>query len=81
MKAAKKTSADQNSAYKLEAAARRVKVASMDAPIAGEVKPSGGRIRVKLSGKAISPDRHLMVFGRTSIDIPEFALARKIKMA
>lgn len=77
----KKPISSQISAYKLAAAARRAKVASMDAPILGEVKPSQGRIRVTLSGKAISRNARSGVFGPSSIDIPEFSIARKRKTA
>ncbi len=81
MTALKKTPPGQNSAYKLAAAARRAKVASMGAPIVGEVKPSQGRIRVTLGGKPISRDAKSSVFGPSSIDIPEFSIARKRKTA
>lgn len=77
MSTLKKPTPTQTSAYKLAAAARRAKVASMDAPILGEVKPSQGRIRVTLSGKAISRNARLGLFGPSSIDIPEFSIARK----
>lgn len=77
----KETPPDQNSAYKLAAAARRAKVASIAAPIVGEVKPAQGRIRITLVGKPIGRDRHAAVFGPSSIDIPEFLLARKKKAA
>lgn len=77
----KKPPSNQVSAYKLAAAARRAKVASMDAPILGEVKPSQGRIRVTLSGKAISRNARSGVFGPSSIDIPEFSIVRKRKPA
>ena len=40
MTALKKTAPNNSSAYKLAAAERRSKVASMSAPIVGEVKPS-----------------------------------------
>lgn len=79
MTALKKTSPSPNSAYKLAAAARRAKVASMDALIVGEVKPSQGRISVTLGGKAISRNARSGVFGPFSIDIPEFSSARKRK--
>ncbi|PKB13790.1 hypothetical protein [Janthinobacterium sp. 64] len=81
MTALKKTPPPQNSAYKLAAAARRAKVASMSAPIIGEVKPSQGRIRVTLGGKAISRDARSGLFGPSSIDIPEFSSVRKPKSA
>lgn len=81
MTALKKTPPSQNSAYKLAAATRRAKVASMGAPIVGEVKPTQGRIRVTLSGNPISRDRRASVFGPSSIDIPEFSTARKAKSA
>jgi hypothetical protein len=81
MTALKKTTPILNSAYKLAAAARRAKVASMGAPIAGEVKPSQGRIRVTLGSKAISRNARSEVFGPSSIDIPEFSSARKRKPA
>ena len=79
MIALKKTLPNDNSAYKLAAAARRAKVAVMGVPIVGEVKPSDGRIRVTLSGKSISRDARSGVFGPSSIDIPEFESARKRK--
>lgn len=70
-----------NSAYKLEAAARRSKIASATVPIPGEVKPEQGRIRVTLSGKPITREQHTVVFGPSSIDIPEFSRVRKRKTA
>jgi hypothetical protein len=81
MTALKKTPLSQNSAYKLAAATRRAKVASMGAPIVGEVKSSQGRIRVTLDGKAFSRDARSGVFGPSSIDIPEFSSVRKRKSA
>ncbi|MBX9684007.1 MAG: hypothetical protein K2X41_09490 [Hyphomicrobium sp.] len=81
MTALKKTLPSPNSAYKLAAAARRAKVASVVAPIVGEVKPSQGRIRVTLGGKAISRNARSAVFGPSSIDIPEFSSVRKRKSA
>lgn len=79
MTALKKTSPDQNTAYKLAAAARRAKVAAMTAPLVDEVKPSQGRIRVTLGGKPFTREHQAAVFGPSSIDIPEFAMARKRK--
>lgn len=70
-----------NSAYKLEAAARRVKVASATVPIPGELKPEQGRIRVMLNGKPITGGQKTVVFGPSSIDIPEFSMVRKRKAA
>lgn len=81
MTALKKMPLNQNSAYKLAAAVRRAKVASNGATLIGEVKPSQGRIRVTLGGKAISRDSRSDVFGHSSIDIPEFSIARKRKSA
>ena len=81
MTALKKTPHSQNSSYKLAAAARRAKVASMATPISGEVKPSQGRIRVTLGGKPIRRERQAAVFGPSSIDIPEFSIVRKRKSA
>lgn len=81
MTALKKTPPIQNSAYKLAAAARRAKVASMGAPIVGEVKPSQGRIQVTLGGKSLSRDARSGAFGPSSIDIPEFSSVRKRKSA
>ncbi|MFS2004146.1 hypothetical protein ACEN9F_11035 [Duganella sp. CT11-25] len=81
MAALKKTSPSPDSSYKLAAAARRAKVASMGALIVGEVKPSQGRIRVTLGGKAISRNARYDAFGPSSIDIPEFSSARKHKSA
>lgn len=79
MTALKKMPPSQNSAYKLAAAARRIKVASTAAPLAGEVKPFQGRIRVTLGGQPISRERQAAVFGPSSIDIPEFSIVRKRK--
>ena len=81
MTALKKTPPSQNSAYKLAAAARRAKVASMGTPIVGEVKPFQGRIRVTLGGKPISRDARSGVFGPSSIDIPKFSSVRKRRSA
>ncbi|CUI05373.1 hypothetical protein [Massilia antarctica] len=81
MTALKKTPPGQNSAYKLAAAARRAKIASMAGTIVGEVKPSQGRIRVTLGGKPISRERRAAVFGPSSIEIPEFSGVRKRKSA
>ena len=81
MTALKKPAASPTSAYKLAAAARRAKVASMVGPIIGEVKPSQGRIRITLSGKAISRKARSGIFGSPSIDIPEFSSVRKRKSA
>ncbi|WP_295999154.1 hypothetical protein [Rugamonas sp.] len=77
MTALKKTSLIDNNPYKLAAAVRRAKMASMDTSIAGEVTPSQGRIRVTLGGKALGRDRQTALFGPSSIDIPEFSIARK----
>lgn len=79
MTALKKTPPSQSSAYKLAAVARRAKIASIGAPIIGEVKPSQGRIRVTLGGKAISRDARSGVFGPATIVIPEFSSVRKRK--
>ncbi|MCE3605194.1 hypothetical protein LXA47_16455 [Massilia sp. P8910] len=79
MTALKKTPPGQNSAYKLAAAVRRARVASMATPVVGELQPSQGRIRVTLAGKPISRDRRSAVFGPSSIDIPEFSSVRKPK--
>ena len=49
--------------------------------LALEIKPSQGRIRVTLSGKAISPERQTDGFGPSSIDIPELSVLRKRKPA
>lgn len=81
MTALKKTPPARNSAYKLAAAARRAKVASVAGAIVGELKPSEGRIRVTLAGKPISRDRHAALFEPSSIDIPEFSSVRKRKSA
>lgn len=81
MTALKMTPPSENSSYKLAAAVRRAKVVSMAAPIAGEVKPSQGRIRLTLDGKAVSRERQAAVFGPASIDIPEFSIVRKRKPA
>ena len=79
MTALKKPPFSQHSAYKAAAAARRAKMASLSAPIVGEVKPTQGRIRVTLGEKPVSHDRRLAVFGPSSIDIPEFSRTRKGK--
>ncbi len=79
MTALKKTPLSPNSTYKLAAAARRAKLASIGAPIVGEVKPSQGRIRVTLGSKAIGRDGRSGAFGPSSIDIPEFSIVRKRK--
>lgn len=79
MTALKKSPPIPNSPYKMAAAARRAKVASMAAQIVGEVKPSQGHIRVTLSGKSISRDSQAAMFGPSLIDIPEFSLVRKRK--
>lgn len=81
MTALKKPPLSQNSAYKMAAAARRAKVASIGAPIKGEVKPSEGRIQVTLGGNAISRDARSSVFGPSSIDIPEFSIVHTRKSA
>lgn len=81
MTALKKTPSGENSSYKLAAALRRAKVVSLAAPIAGEVKPAQGRIRVTLGGKPVSRERQAAVFGPPSIDIPEFSIVRKRKPA
>lgn len=81
MTALKKPPSSPSSAYKLAAAARRAKIAFIGSPIIGEVKPSQGRIRVTLGGKAISRDARSVVFGPSSIDIPEFSSVRKRKSA
>ncbi|MYM28321.1 hypothetical protein GTP58_08290 [Duganella sp. CY15W] len=81
MTALKKTPPSQYSAYKLAAAARRAMVASIGVPIVGEVKPSQGRIRVTLGGKAISRNARSGVFGPSVIHIPEFSSVRKRKLA
>jgi hypothetical protein len=78
MTALKKTSPNP---YKLAAAARRAKVASIGTLIVGEVKPTLGRIQVKLGGKPISRGSRSGLFGQSSIDIPEFANERKRKSA
>lgn len=81
MTALKKIFPSQESAYKLAAAARRVKIASMGVPIVGEVKPSQSRIRVTLGNKAISQDARSGMCGPSSIDIPELSSVRKRKSA
>ncbi len=67
----------KTSAYRVEAAARRSKVAANLAPIENELIPVGGRIRATLNGKTIRLSAS--VIGPTSIDIPEFSIARKRK--
>ena len=79
MTTSKKTPTNRIDAYKLAAAARRTKIATMKVQIDGEVKPSQGRIRIKLGGKAISRSAKSGVFGSSSIDIPEFSMVRKRK--
>lgn len=81
MTASKKMPSSQKSEYKLASAARRAKVASMRAPIVGEIKPSQGRIRITLSGKTMRQDTRSGVFGASAIDIPEFSSFRKRKSA
>ena len=81
MTALKKMPPSQYSSYKLAAAARRAEVASMAAPMSGEVQPSQGRIRVVLSGKPIRRERQAALFGPSSIDIPEFSIIRKRRTA
>jgi hypothetical protein len=73
----KKTPSGKNSRYKIEAAARRAKIASIGAPIAHEIKPLQRRIRATLDGKAIR--MRASVFGPASIDISEFSTVRKKK--
>lgn len=81
MTAMKKPFPSQTSSYKLVAAARRAKVASMAKPITGEVKPSQGRLRIKLDGQPIRRERELAFLGASFIDIPEFSTFRKRKSA
>lgn len=81
MTALKKTPPSRNSSYKVAAATRRAKIASIVTPIAGEVKPSQGRIRVTLGSKAIGREHQVAAFGQSSIDIPEFSIIRKRKPA
>jgi hypothetical protein len=69
----------KNSLYKINAAARRAKIASIVTPVTNEVKPLQGRIRATLDGNAIRLPAS--VFGPTSIDIPEFSMIRKRKQA
>lgn len=71
----------KNSPYELAAAARRAKLAAMAKPETDEVMPVRGRIRVLLSGKAISRERRAEVLATSSIDIPEFSIPRKKKPA
>ncbi len=81
MTAMKKPLPSQTSSYKLVAADRRIKVASMAKPVIGEVKPFQGRLRVKLDGKPIRRERGLAFLGASLIDIPEFSAFRKRKSA
>jgi hypothetical protein len=78
MTAVKKAPIGASTSYKLAAALRRAKVATAwAATLEREVRPSGGKIRVVLSGKSISRDRQATMFGPSAIDIPEFGQARK----
>lgn len=79
MSATKKTLPSPNETYKLAAAARRARLATVEAPIPGEIKPLRGRIRVTLNGTLDHPDSVLGDSGPRLIDIPEFAAARKLK--
>lgn len=73
----KKVSSGQNASYKLEAARHRAKLAATGATPEREIRPSAGKIRILLSGKAISRDRQNALFGPSDIDLPEFSLVRK----
>lgn len=72
----KKAPSVTNSAYKIGAAARRAKVASV-APAPNEITPVQGLIRASLDGKPISSERQSLAFGPSSVSIPEFSVARK----
>ena len=73
----KKPLISPSGAYKAAAAARRLKLASMATPIADEIKPVQGRVRVKLSGKPIRQDAVTGKFERSTLDIPEYSTVRK----
>jgi hypothetical protein len=79
MTAPKKTPFKQSSPYKIAAAARRAKVASTAAPDVSDAKPSMGRIRVVLSGKALSRAGQVLSSAGSSINIPEFSITRTKK--
>lgn len=78
MKPPKKPSPSQNTPYKLAAAERRAKIA-LASPLAEAIAPSEGRIRIALGGKTIARARRTTLFGRSSIDIPEFSTVRRKK--
>jgi hypothetical protein len=80
MKPPKKPSPSQNGPYKLAAAERRAKF-SLASSLADAVSPSEGHIRIALSGKTISRAGRTTLFGRSSIDIPEFSTVRSKKSA
>lgn len=76
MNAHKKSLKNQSSPYQIAATARRLKIAA-EATETDELAPSNGRIRITLGGNTLSREYQAKVFGPSSIDIPEFALARK----
>ncbi|WP_152446901.1 hypothetical protein [Janthinobacterium sp. HH01] len=77
MAAARKRPSSKNEQYKLGAALRRSRLATTNTPLEREVTPTNGKIRVVLSGKPISRDKQESIFGSSTINIPEFAQARK----
>ncbi len=77
MTAVKKISPDANKRYKQAAADLRAKLAVTNVPLASEVLPVAGIIRISLSGTPIPRDRQQELFGPSVIDIPEMHRARK----
>jgi len=77
MTAVKKAPAGESTSYKMAAALRRAKFAATATTLEREVRPTLGRIRAVLSGKPISRDRQITLFGPSAIDIPEFGQSRK----
>ena len=65
MTAPKKPSMSQRSLYKIAAAA------------ANEVVPSKVRIRITLGASAMRREHQAATFSPSSIDIPEFSMAKK----
>ncbi|MEO7493896.1 MAG: hypothetical protein ABIV04_03015 [Massilia sp.] len=72
---------DGDSRYEVAAAARRAKIGASAQLIPGEVTPANGRIRVTLSAANIRSDNQTLVFGPSSIQIPEFSAARRSKQS
>ncbi len=70
---------DSFNSYRVAAAARRAKIAASAQPILCEVKPANGRISVTLGARPLNNDHQKLVFGPSSIQIPEFLAARRSK--